>query len=334
MNWILNNFFNFFSFTDIINGLKSNHALSYLGIENAGELATLAHRSTLILTDPIQEIQKLYDTIQCILDDRVTPLEFHIEYPEVIRERNLHFRLEDNEINSGQDIVNTVFEPRRSYTDAKNLYDTPDVYHDTFIKDCEKNKLFQLFDCNQQKYSMVLNLFKSHYKIVRELFRFYSSANLNNPFTLNRKCFISSCRELGFFDDKYCNIKDLDHIFYLTVKDQQLPNSPIKTEKNNEKESTSQLLLNKEMRRHQFIESLIRIGIKKYIDSGECPDLNEAMKLLLRKHILSRGKYIDGNDFRCINKLHVYIYIIYFIFIECKSNYTIYLYWTTIKIYI
>lgn len=73
------------------------------------------------------------------------------------------------------------------------------------MKDCEKNKLRMIFD-NDVDYNLVLSIFKSQYNIVREIFRFYSSKNFENAFALNRKCFINACKELGFFDDKNCNI--------------------------------------------------------------------------------------------------------------------------------
>lgn len=100
--------YNLNKYNEIANGIKYNNSLTYLGVENAGEINGLPHNHMPI--DLNQEYQKLYDTMQCILDDRVTPLEFYIEYPEIVRTRNIRFSIAGKESNIGQNITGTAFE--------------------------------------------------------------------------------------------------------------------------------------------------------------------------------------------------------------------------------
>ncbi len=188
----------------------------------------------------------------------------------------------------------SVFANRATLSDSGSFYDTKEYYDRVCRADLEYcGRLVDLVG-GKAEYNRIVDLLCEHYKCVREAFRFHVAQSRAGTFEmswLDFSAFSKYCKLIDSTGGEHTfNYHDLDTV-WVTVN----------CHTQNEKVDSHHIRF---LSRFEFLESLVRIALKKYATPGEGKGsppyvgCYAAVEHLLSAHIVPYFKHMDANVFR------------------------------------
>lgn len=138
----------------------------------------------------------------------------------------------------------------------------------------------------------VADAIRPHYKRLRNVFKQYACrGTMADPFSIQLNSFTEFCVDAKLPDDSTCKISDLDYIFVAC----NVAEKRHSYQTNNRAHSLC---------RYEFCEAIVRLAVAKFVRPGTIPDVAEATRVLVEKHIIPHCKYAhdEWRDERLYNE--------------------------------
>ena len=221
------------------------------------------------------------------------------------------------------DVDKSVFGPRMSETDSREVYDTHEVHTRMFLRDWKrletKQRIQQLIQrgCRsaakrnglnvdetvtdvfvEDETEFIKQIFAAHYGRILIVHQYYSLVGAgslaNNKTVMDFSAWGTFCEETQIADpaSKCCKRDDLHRIFISCNDERGL------TKKDTDVNEDRALL------RFEFVDALVRVAVNKYVEDSEAPlgatapqlSITAALDRLFTDHILPPTNPFEGHD--------------------------------------
>ena len=275
---------------ELIHATKSAVKLKHLGIEN-----TVVHVHSDGGDDPIQRV---FEAGMTIIKGRKTALSIAVEFPP----KHRHYKEREKTVTVAAvaqkwTLPKSVFAPRIKDADSKDFYDFTTKQSALLLKciaaDFKRTKIENVVKDEAELRKVKLVLTENYANIV-EVFRYYSAAQLvgSDPFFMTMTTFGDVCEAARLYDGETFNTSDADRTFIAA----NVERTDLKTVPSSLKGRNTI----KYMCRYEWLEALVRIAIRKFVESKLEANVSSGLVRLLEEHIFPFCQYTITDDWRSL----------------------------------
>ena len=240
----------------------------------------------------------------------IPPLEFKIVEDVIYKTTEESFTVAAKWVEPWS-IENSVFAPRKKFSDARDFFDRTPLFDKMFDRDWHhalKKKQFVRFltksggddESPDDKLKLICSALKNYYFETEKLYRYYGVTGTGDSMTmqLNEWIMCATDCQLPDPESKLCTSSHLGTMFKVVNFEQE--------SEGKEMEMIAKLNQDNALTRFEFIEILCRVADAKYVQVGTCASLAEAISVMYEMCImpnLNPEVQMGTYDFR-VNRLY------------------------------
>ena len=271
----------------IIDAIKNHKNINHLGVENTAVTGS---------NDGDDQIQRVYERSVKVINARNRILSIAVEFPPQYRSVKKKKKVKQSNTSTVQwTLEKSVFAPRTKDSDSKSFYDfDADANQSKFLKkafkiDVARSKLERVVR-DEIENRKVLNVLQANYVLLLEIFKYWSSRQgAGTPFGMSMTTFSYLCGKAGLVDDNTCKLADIDRIFISSNVTKNDYAGPSKLSKRN----TIKYLM-----RYEWLEAIVRIASRKFVESGLQKNTSSAVSELIENYLKPSIEYSPSDGWR------------------------------------
>eukprot|EP00753_Platysulcus_tardus_P011364 PLAT3286.26.p1 GENE.PLAT3286.26~~PLAT3286.26.p1 ORF type:complete len:1551 (+),score=830.05 PLAT3286.26:89-4654(+) len=187
----------------------------------------------------------------------------------------------------GPERKKSVVKKKAAWSKARSVFrtfklDSPELLKAAFDADWSHAKIDRVVKREDELEQVRLALFEN-YALLKDIFKFYAAQEARtevDAFSIGWNSFTGLMSHCGVVDDRTCAAKDLDMVFWAT-----------NVSRDGRRNTRS-------LSRYRFLEALVRLAERKFVESGQTAHAAEALLMLLELHILPNASHKDCDAFR------------------------------------
>ena len=275
---------------EVIQATKSAVKLKHLGIENTVVLSNSSGGD--------DRIQRVFEAGERVKRDRKTSLSVQVEFPP-------KFRVYQEKASKAKEAVakalwtlqRSVFTPRLKDADSRAFYDFHNALSSTTLRkafaiDMRRAKIEKIVK-DELEMQKVRHVLQDNYVRIVEIFKYWSGQQLigNEPFFMTTSTFAEVCEEAGLCDSETFGVADADRIYIAA----NVERTGLKMPSSLKSRNTIKVLV-----RYEWLEALVRIALRKFVESELETNASSALSRLLNEFFFSHAKHAHSDDWRSL----------------------------------